>query len=245
MGLAGKAPEGALMASAHSGIILSAPESVTDSKHRAYLEAHAERSEELVAEMRAAVREIDQDRHLSKEGKADRKEQLRGKYQKRVAELAVGAVDHVAESIRKEEAALYNVENRLRVSDPDSQRTLHAEDAWRQRFEALASGSQEQVAELRELLLDLARADNRVALRAIELDPTREAFPILPEEISAEVRAAHVATLYPERAAALASHSSALSALDWNAKQLRDKAVELFGFEGGPSKASILGSSSS
>lgn len=211
-----------------NGIVMQAPQ-VEDTELRAKVEGHATQADAFLVRAAEVADGINKDSGLSSEGRKARRSEERGKMAGPFGKLIVGTVEHHREAIEVQEAKLMSPEARLAVDDPDSPRTMGAEDAWRGKFRELAAGDPVQRESLRALLVREAQADNRMALRALEMDPTREAFPIVPPEVLNEVRHEHVRTRFPEAAARLDAHRSALAAIEVNAEAASRRLTELLG----------------
>ena len=209
-------------------MVLSAPQ-VPDSTLRESVESHAATADGFLAEVAQKAKEVDADRGLNTEGKQDAKAALREAVKAKAAKLTTGTLEHHRQEIQETETKLLDPASRLAVKDPDSPQTIRAENRWRERFETLAAGDPVEREQLRSLLVRLAEQDNRVALRALELDPTASEFPIVSDEVLSEVRAAHVRARYPEAAQKLAARRSALRALETNADAIERRMTEMLG----------------
>jgi len=198
---------------------------VSEEKLESLVAGQAQAVEDRLAQLREAVREIENDDGLTRKGKRERKRELADQFSDVFAEAVnVSELQRLTNRVEDLEKGLYERSPRLDMpdADPDDLRAREREvrDRIRNRLED-PNGD----LDLMETLREAARNDEKLLLRAVERDP----MPVLDEGKLREVRDIHARQHYPEQVEKLENRRSTVRMLHHNAEQAAEAFQNLTG----------------
>lgn len=193
---------------------------VGDEELDSVLSGQVARAEEALSETREKVREIENSDHFTDEGKKARKKLVVEQARREIrSALNVQRLERLHRQIEGKEKALFDQSNRLEVEDMDEEDVRTLEQETRQLLREKAQQENGEL-EVYTTLLDAARNDDRITLRAAERAP--DSFPVLSEERVRKVQEVHAHSVFPDHVEDLRTKRQAFSILQHNIAEARD-----------------------
>lgn len=189
------------------------------------LERQATGLQATLDRIREKTQQIESDRSLSQEGKRE----ARADAAKELRRAARSAGMHerleaIREEVESERERLEAQRLKIEGEDPDPAAEREVRDRLR-RIRDRENGD----LDVRAIVLEAAREDRRLLLRAVERDPLADVDPLTGPDTLREVRETHLRTRFPDRAQRLEEMGRVSSLMATNLDRADEVAVELTG----------------